>query len=190
MGNIMSKIRLYGDTSGYVDLTAPAVADNRNIDLPGVLDSKLDLAGGKILQIVRATDTTDRTTTSTSDVDVSGMSVSITPQQLSSKIIVIAAGWFYAQSATTDTVYGLLSLTDSSNTVLSGASNIEVGTQNITGTATRYALHSLVLIGYSEPNTTSSVTFKLRWRTPTSSTLLNLRNNRSAGQMYAIEVSA
>ncbi len=38
------------------------------------------IAGGKILQVVRATDSTSRSTTSTSFVDVTGMTVTITPQ--------------------------------------------------------------------------------------------------------------
>lgn len=32
----MSKIRIYGDTSGYVDVSAPAVADNSNIDITAI----------------------------------------------------------------------------------------------------------------------------------------------------------
>ena len=38
----MSKIRLYGDTSGYVDISAPAVADNSSIELSTALASKAD----------------------------------------------------------------------------------------------------------------------------------------------------
>lgn len=39
MGNTMSKIRLYGDTSGYVDLTAPAVADNSALSVGDIATS-------------------------------------------------------------------------------------------------------------------------------------------------------
>lgn len=35
----MSKIRLYGDTSGYVDLTAPAVADNSALSIGDIATS-------------------------------------------------------------------------------------------------------------------------------------------------------
>ncbi|HEY7824430.1 MAG TPA: hypothetical protein VIG24_16430, partial [Acidimicrobiia bacterium] len=60
-------------------------------DLNDTFASKLDLAGGKILQIVRATDSTVRSTTSTSYVDVTGMSVTITPQINTSAILLVGA---------------------------------------------------------------------------------------------------
>lgn len=37
----MSKIRIYGDTSGYVDLTAPAVADNSEIAIENLLSTSI-----------------------------------------------------------------------------------------------------------------------------------------------------
>lgn len=40
----MSKIRIYGDTSGYVDLTAPAVADNSALSVGDIATSS-DVSG-------------------------------------------------------------------------------------------------------------------------------------------------
>jgi hypothetical protein len=174
----MSKIRIYGDTSGYVDLSAPAVADNRNIDIAGALDSKLDLAGGKILQIVRATDTTNRSTTSTSFVDVTGMSVTITPQKNDSAIIIIGTGRLDPDG----TYVGFVRLTDSSDNLISGAEDAAYyGTQ---------LFDSFVLIGYATPATTSATTYKMRFRVANAAGTFEIENGSMTGQMYAIEVSA
>mgnify|MGYP000583802162 CR=1 FL=1 len=37
MGDRMSKVRIYGDTSGYIDVAAPATADNSTLDLSRVV---------------------------------------------------------------------------------------------------------------------------------------------------------
>ena len=187
----MSKIRIYGDTSGYVDLAAPAVADNRNIDIAGALDSKLDTAGGKILQIVRATDSTERSTTSTSTVDIPGMSITITPQKSDSAIIValIVEVW---NDAGADSNGTYLMITDSSNSVISGAEE-GIGAAYLTGytgSGTRRIRGTSVIFGYDTPATTSAVTYKLRGMVDTASTTLRVRNDRNTGQMYALEVSA
>lgn len=147
-------------------------------DLNDTFASKLDLAGGKILQIVRATDSTNRSTTSTSFVDVTGMSVTITPQKSDSAIIVIAAG-----RVDPDTNYiGFIRLTDASNNTLSGAED-----------AAFYALQmfdAFTLIAYSTPATTSATTYKMRFRVANAAGTFEIENGSMTGQMYALEVSA
>lgn len=77
----MAKIRINGDTSGYVDLAAPAVAGATSLTLP--------LNGfGKVLQVVQSVKTDVFSTTSTSFVDVTGWTASITPTSTTSKIFV------------------------------------------------------------------------------------------------------
>ena len=87
-----------GDTaiSGFDALaTAPADTDEFLISDGGVLkrlDASLVGGGGKILQVVGATETAQRTITSTSFVNSSnGISVDITPSATSSKIFVIVS---------------------------------------------------------------------------------------------------
>jgi hypothetical protein len=147
--------------------------------LTAALGSKLDLAGGKILQIVRATDTTQRTSTSTSYVDVTGMSVTISPQKNDSIVLVIAS--FAAFTVTAG--IARYSITDASNNTISGAEESRLGT-----TASEVGAHQ-TLIGYATPATTSAVTYKLRFRREASGTV-RVDNNQATGQMFAIEVSA
>jgi hypothetical protein len=133
--------------------------------------------GGKILQIVRATDGTRRSTTSTSPVDTN-LSVTITPQSATSAILVISS--FLPVSNNTGSRM-VLQITDSSNNALSGAENLWIADD------ATYAMQTC--IGYSTPATTSATTYKLRFEVEPSGTG-ELYNDFNTAQMYAIEVSA
>jgi hypothetical protein len=181
---IMGNIRLYGSTSGYTELAPPAVAPDGVLSLPSgtgtiatqafVADDYLPIAGGKVLQVVRATDTTNRSTTSTSFVDVTGMSVTITPQKSNSMILVIAS-----INSGSSTGRATFALTDSSNNLLSGAERMDE----------RLETGNMTIIGYNTPATTSAVTYKMRFLKSTSGTA-TVYNDINTGQMFAIEVSA
>lgn len=150
------------------------------------LDAKLNLAGGKILQIVRATDSTNRSTTSTSAVDAS-ISVTISPTKSDSALILL---WSFSWrgSASVDSTYVYFQITDSSNNAISGAEKNEGGA-SFTGTGTRYTSAPAVLVAYATPATTSAVTYKGRFFVDPSVTNTIL-NGVNTGQLYAIEVSA
>ena len=144
---------------------------------------------GKVLQIVRATDTTDRSTTSTSFVDVTGMSVTITPQKSTSAILLVSAfGVAFASNAGRN-CFGYLQITDSSNTGISGASSRQVGTNDFSYPLAGSTIDAVTLIAYATPATTSAVTYKLRMKAG-ATLAMNVQNGDGAGQMYAIEVSA
>jgi hypothetical protein len=137
--------------------------------------------GGKVLQVVRATDPTDRTTTSTSFTD-SGLSVTITPQKSTSAILLISV--FGASKTSTDGCRFIL--TDNSNNIISGtdpSGGVIFSNNSMSFSAMQ------TLIGYSTPATLSAVTYKLRF----SSSLGNaasLFNATIRAQLFAIEVSA
>jgi len=135
--------------------------------------------GGKILQVVRATDSTDRSTSSTSFVDAS-ISVTITPQKSDSAIIVIAASVLEISG----NFIGFTRITDASDNPISGAEEAVIYFSN-TGAVN----HNV--IGYATPATTNATTYKLRFRTNSGASVAKLNNATfSTGQMYAIEVSA
>jgi hypothetical protein len=184
-------IRLNGSTSGYVELDAPAVAGTSSLTLPSGVGSLLTAEGGKILQIVRATDTTQRSTTSTSFVDVTGMTVTITPQKSNSAILVVSS--FLQDNLRTagSATRASYALTDSSDNPLSGSQQVD-SVLTVDGLSpTNYGIRTQILmIGYSTPATTSSVTYKLRFQVGVSTTTARVSNGIATGQMYAIEVSA
>jgi hypothetical protein len=145
--------------------------------------------GGKILQVVRATDATNRTTTSTTYVDVTGMSVTITPQKSTSAILLLLAAQFVTENNTNDELRGYAQITDSSNNTISGAEELAVGPVGFAGNTLNVMSGSLVIFAYATPATTSAVTYKVRFKgiSPNS---VQFKNATSTGQLYAIEVSA
>jgi len=186
----MASIKIKGDTSGSTTITAPATGSDETIELSTALASKLDLAGGKILQIVRATDTSSRSTTSTTYIDVTGMAVTITPQKSDSAILIISNCFLALNNSTDNVLKGRLQLTDASNNSLSGAEGNEFGVTNLTGTGTRQFRSYVTMLARSTPATTSAVTYKMRAKSETANVTTVIPNNIVTGQMYAIEVSA
>jgi hypothetical protein len=171
-------------TLKVTDIQHPSAVDPAiELDAAG----KLWLAGGKILQIVRATDSTQRSTTSTSYVDVTGMSVTITPQKDDSAILVIATFYAAINTDTQSTSTGEYRLTDASNNTISGAEFFEFGDVR---SVTLQPRSPLVMIGRSTPAITSAVTYKMQFRSPGAGTSVFAGNANTTSQMYAIEVSA
>jgi hypothetical protein len=159
----------------YVE-SSDLVADYPTVSL--ALAEHIDDFGGKVLQVVRATDTTLRSTTSTSFVDAS-ISVTITPQKSTSEILLI---WSVrvTPAANASTV---LRITDNSNNAISGAEGAAF--TNNTGSAGN--VHHAI-IALDTPATTSATTYKGRFFTTTGTSAL--ANADNTGQLYAIEVSA
>ena len=91
----MSKIKLNASSGGgSVSLQAPSSSSNdRVITLPDIADGTLltnQSSGlGKIVQVVTSTKNDTFTTTSSSFVDITGMSRTITPSVASSKILIL-----------------------------------------------------------------------------------------------------
>jgi len=96
----MGDIVLAGATSGTITLTPTATAGSSTITLPaangtvittassGQSIPKAALPTGSVLQVVQTVKTDAFSTTSTSMVDVTGLSVTITPTSATSKILV------------------------------------------------------------------------------------------------------
>jgi hypothetical protein len=117
------------------------------------------------LQVVTATDSTGRSTTSTSFVTASNtMSVSITPSSTSSKIFVIATGDIYNNTA--DRYTHATIFRDSTDL---GAGSDKGLTSLFTGTGGDDA-GSLAMTILDSPSTTSSITYQVYFRVNASST--------------------
>lgn len=144
------------------------------------LANHIDDFTGKFIQIVRATDTTSRSTSSATFVDVTGMSVTITPQNSTSAVIILASFLGFANGSNPVADFAI---TDASNNTISGAEKAR-----LSGVLSDLRV-SLSIFGYATPATTSATTYKLRFLND-SSTTTAIRNDIQTGQMYAIEVSA
>jgi len=139
------------------------------------------IAGGKILQVVRATDSTLRTTSSATFVDAN-ISVTITPTAATSDILLMwtAVGQRYGYSGAP---FGV-QITDSSNTAISGAENVRMETSGASG------YWHFNVVGYDSPATTSATTYKGRFRAVVASGTAALMNADTTAQLFAIEVGA
>jgi hypothetical protein len=154
-------------------------------DLTDTFGSKLNIAGGKILQIVQVTNANLQSTTSTTYVN-SNLTVTITPQKSDSAVLLLAsfpAGMF----ASAADRRGLYQITDSSNNAITGAEEIPFG-QDDGGSLVLYG--PVILLARATPATTSAVSYKVRLRVNGANATTQIRGATSTAQMYAIEVSA
>jgi hypothetical protein len=180
----VTSAKIFDGTIVNADINASAaIAQSKIADLTSDLASKLDLAGGKILQIVRATDSTDRSTTSATFVDAS-ISVTITPQKDDSAVLLIWTAYAIV-APTTGSTRAAMQISDSSDNGISGAQQPLLGLDAATGSR-----WPTVLIAYSTPATISATTYKGRFRRVDAGATFTLANSGASGQLYAIEVSA
>jgi hypothetical protein len=180
-------LRLNGSTSGYVELDAPAAAGTTSITLPATSGTLALLSqSGKILQVVRATDSTSRSTSSTTFTDAT-ISVTITPAATNHTVLLI---WSFAarvDGAVAQAAYARYQITDNSNNAVAGAEAHRFGDSE----AERIAFSTQTLLAWATPATTSAVTYKGRFRVESSASQVAYVNNAdSTGQLFAIEVSA
>jgi len=169
----------------YPESTDPVANGAQDIeDLALAVETTVSgITGGKILQVVRATDTTNRSTTSTSLVDAN-ISVTITPTSATSTILIL---WTAAWVVTPGTPkIAEFAITDSSNVEIEGAESDRVG---INSSDTPYGY--VTMFGYDSPATTSATTYKGRFMVLSgSSATVTLENATRTGQMFALEISA
>jgi hypothetical protein len=184
----MSAIKINGATSGSTTITAPDTGSDESIELSTALAAKLPIAGGKILQMQTATDTSNRTTTSTSFTDVTNMSVSITPQKSDSALLIVCTFYARASDGAGNTARARYVITDSSNTAISGTQNMEF--EVAAAGATNMLINTpATMIAYTTPATTSAVSYKLRFAAASGDTA-EVRGGDSTSRIYAFEVSA
>ena len=122
-----------------------------------------NVSAGKILQVVNLVKTDSFSTTSTSLVDITGFSLSITPQFNNSKIMVLASGYISNQG-NNHGVHLFFYRTRS------GQSDVEVGkSYNQTNPVQSQTGGTFVIQNLDSPATTSTLTYKGRLQTDSSS---------------------
>ena len=179
----MSKIRLHGSSSGYMEIAPPAAGSSATITLPNsageVLLSDGSAAsltqipaanivgvatagfGNGILQVVQTTKVDTQSIQSQTFTDISGMSVTITPTSASSKILVM----FSISVATSS--YGMINLVRGSTDIFKGnstGSRVNCTVAAITQNSYECETYSHTFL--DSPNTTSATTYKLQVALP------------------------
>jgi len=203
-------IVLVGSTSGSVTLQEPAVAGTTVLDLPAtsgnvVVDSATQtltnksivatqltgtiaaarLPAGSVLQVVSTTKTDVFSTTSTSFVDITSLSTTITPANASNKVLVTVTLIMGQSDVTGLTVFNLVR----------GSTNISqpATTPSFNGTAGAFtsAADNLMPVSFSfldSPATTSATTYKVQGRINTGALLINRRNTADCNFTSTITV--
>ena len=117
----MSSIKLTADSGGGTfEIKAPSSSGNtRVLTLPDT--GNLTLNGGKILQVKQVIKLDSFSTTSTTAVDVTGLSLSITPSSSSNKVLVMCSMALGFDDA--NFVYGILKRGNTQIAEADGASN-------------------------------------------------------------------
>ena len=159
-------------------------------DLNDTFASKLDLAGVIVKQMRFDADSGDRTTTSTSFADVSGLTQTITPEFDTTRILIIVTGQWRTEinPALTGVAQGNFQITLDDNTQINGASNIAVG---ITETSANVQTVSgpLILWGFHDPGVTTTQTYKVRFKSANANCTTSLLGSSfSRSHMYLFEV--
>ena len=171
--------------SGTTALTsAPDDTDEFLVSDAGTL-KRIDyslIKGGKVLQVVTATDSTQRTTTSTSYVTASNtLTANITPSATSSKVLIMLSttGFNAGNKYTYYTIYR-----DSSN-VASNSSQNELSAVYGDNGVNIVPLHISHL---DSPNTTSQVTYQAYMKVQANTGYFNVNGN--TGSIILMEIGA
>jgi hypothetical protein len=176
-------IVLVGSTSGSVTLQEPAVAGTTVLDLPAVSGTlittassgqsipKAALPTGSVLQVVSATKTDTFTTSSATAVDVTGLSVNITPTSATSKILVLAH--IFGGGNLDTAIYINLVRNSTAISVGTGGSSFNSTVGSFDGASSQYTTHPIVFL--DSPATTSSTTYKIQVFAPAPSVAVNRR---------------
>ena len=175
-------LRLNGSTSGYVEIDAPATAGSNTLVLPtgnGTSGQYLQTNGsgglswagaGKILQVVQTVKSNIFTTASSSFVDVTGLSASITPSSSSNKILCVVNIGIGSDSAGADNLVR----------VVRGSTKIVPNDTLVRTDSTSICINWNISL-LDSPATTSSTTYKVQILSESTSTVkVNSRNSEVA----------
>ena len=170
----LTKIKSLGITDGTIvnaDINASAA----------IAGTKISGSFGKVLQVVTATDSTQRGTTSTSFVLASStLTLSITPSSASSKIFIISSTYWGNTSSGIST-FGTI-FRDSTD--LGSASNKGLCHHYSNG-GNRSAAICMTL---DSPSTTSAITYEFRHRVESGTSQINF--DSCEGSITAFEIGA
>lgn len=134
--------------------------------------SAVQASSSKVLQVVSTTSTTLFTSTSTSPVDVTGISVTITPSNSSSKVMVV----FNCAASATNSLNFYLNRNGINIALGSGGSSKNATICSVP-TGNNAYLFSYALNFLDSPATTSAVTYKIQADTDGGTFYVNRRGS-------------
>jgi hypothetical protein len=177
LGDVLNVGTVSDGTIGLAKLSATGTKDATTF-LRGD-NTFASAGGGKVLQVVTATDSTERTTTSTSFVTASNtLSVTITPSSASNKIFLTASLSYQTPSGTASFFVTLFRGATNLGNATYGFGNVFDGSDYMCAHATPQILDS--------PNTTSATTYQFYFRVGGGTGKIN--NNGAFSSITAFEI--
>ena len=139
-------------------------------------------AGGKVLQVVSATYSTQASTTSGTYQD-SGLTASITPSSATSKILVLTSNLFYVDRETAGQVLGKMN-------IVRGATQIFEQNQIGSGNDDSFLVSTVSFSYLDSPSTTSSTTYKQQFARVMTTGTVYVQFNSSNASIILMEIGA
>jgi len=172
----MANLILNGSTSGSVTLSSPAVSGTTTLTLPTTSGTVLtngtntNFPAGSVLQVVQAVKTNRFTTTSSTFVDITGYSATITPSSTSSKILVISS--FHVSNGATGAYVRAQLLRGATALGLGDASGsaTQITSTSSIGNSSDPDISNVSYTYLDSPATTSATTYKWQMATFSSRT--------------------
>jgi hypothetical protein len=143
--------------------------------------------GGKVLQVVSTTYSTQTTTTSTSFTDT-GLSLSITPTSATSKILVIANLPYNVERTSSIYAFGNFNIMRGATQVWAGNSQLmggEFGGATYVVFGTNASMHYL-----DSPSTTSATTYKIQMQNGGTSQTMRAQAASGTSVLTLLEIGA
>lgn len=137
------------------------------------------LGAGAVLQVVTATDSTERTTTSTSFVTSTGLSLSITPSSTSNKIFLISSFEGYNNTPPENTFYTLYR-----NSTNLGAT---YGFASYRASSNQVEM-SICMSHLDSPSSSSAITYAVYFRVTGGTGFVNKGGGNITGTLTAFEI--
>ena len=140
-------------------------------------------AGGKVLQVVTATTTTQVDSSTTTDVD-SNLTATITPSSTGSKVLILISQ-SYSKTATSSTTYMRF-------TLFRGATILTYPTSDLMNNSVAAIVNGILSVNYLDsPATTSATTYKTQIRSGAGTSLVSVQyNGNSTSQIVLMEIGA
>ena len=150
--------------------TLPAVSGANLTNLPG---------GGKVLQVLTATDSTVRSTTSSTFTNASTtLSLTITPSSTSSKILInITTGWYDGNTGGTAYI-----------SIFRDSTNLGNSSTGMLSMALHGMQSSIAMTHLDSPSSTSALTYELRMRCGAGTSRINQQS--SMGNIVVMEIGS
>ena len=193
----MASLVLNGNTSGSVTISSPAVSGTTTLTVPttsGTVITTGNIPTGSVLQVLQTSKTDTFSSTSASWVDVTGLSVTITPSS-SSNMILVTGVMIVGQDL--NNLWGARLLRNGT-LINAGDASGSIGRGLINASSTGVHSENPVPFTYLDsPATTSACTYKLQVYSEanlavlvnrTSGNLNDNRQQRTASNIIVMEI--